>query len=216
MKLFFLKNMQGLPRPMLAVLVFWVKGLCRTLRLARRDSAGILDPAWSEPAVFACWHNRLLCLPALLPLSIRERTAILASRSRDGGYIADFLDALDFTTVRGSSSRGGAAALIELVRHLRGGGVVAVTPDGPRGPRCQVQDGVLWLAAKTKAPIIPISINAVNKWELNGWDRTQIPKPFTRAELVTGEPIEVTEPWSTLDRRHWCRVIEEAVNGITR
>jgi lysophospholipid acyltransferase (LPLAT)-like uncharacterized protein len=96
-----------------------------------------------------------------------------------------------YSTVRGSSTRGGSAALRDLVRTVRGGGTVVVTPDGPRGPRERMKVGALLVAQMTGAPMIPVATGADRSWWVEGWDRFQIPKPFSRLRVEYGEPIFV-------------------------
>ncbi len=190
MKLF--KKIKTIPRPLIALIAYGVLLLRYTLRLKITDSIGILDGTWSKPGIVISWHNRIVCTPTIFPLHVRRKTVLLSSRSRDGGYIASFLKALSYTTVRGSSSKGGLRAIVELRKYLENGYFAVVIPDGPRGPKYEVHKGVLWLAQKTSTPIIPMSLNTDSHWSLKTWDETQIPKPFTKAELVIGEPVYIS------------------------
>jgi lysophospholipid acyltransferase (LPLAT)-like uncharacterized protein len=178
------------------LLVIAAKWLLRLLGWTQRvrfeDPHGFLGhDVPPQPTIFVIWHNRLLLACELAPRRFREKVVFLASRSRDGGYIADYLRRLGMQAVRGSSSRGGAQALLELRQHLEAGRLVALTPDGPRGPRYHVQDGVLWLARRTGAQIVPLAYNAMSHLEAKSWDRTHIPLPFSRGEYVVGEPIRL-------------------------
>lgn len=184
------KNMKHLPWPLRWAIVLFLKSLGATLRLR------IVDPHGEQTAegpvrIYALWHNRLAFVPPVIDRRRRHHTAFLASRSRDGGYIADILGTLGMQAIRGSSSRGGATALRHLQQTLDAGISVALTPDGPRGPRYEVQDGLVWLAAKSGLGIVPVVLNTERHWELKSWDRTQIPKPFSRAELIYGDPIHI-------------------------
>ena len=111
------------------------------------------------------------------------------SRSRDGNYGAALFRHVGLKPVRGSSSQGGMRALRALLRELEDGNAAAVTLDGPRGPRYEVQPGVVLLARKSGVPIVPVSLNAPHRWQLRSWDQTQIPKPFSRVELRVGAPV---------------------------
>lgn len=185
------KRIKQMPGCAAKVLALGTRMLGSTLRLEVDDPDGFLETDPPEPCILSIWHNRLLCMPMVLPLHVRERCAALVSRSRDGGYICDFLKCFGVGSIRGSSSRGGAESLRDMQRFLIDGGVLGLTPDGPRGPRYEVQDGICWLASRAQVPIRPVAVNSRSHWELNNWDGTQIPKPFTRARLVIGNPIRI-------------------------
>ncbi len=180
------------------ILRWLLAALLRVWRLSLRVK--VIDPRGErtgepeEPRIYAIWHNRLLLIPVLVPRRRRRQVAFLASRSRDGGYIADLLQSFGMPAVRGSSSKGGAAALRQLANMLAEGFCVSATPDGPRGPRYEVQDGILWLAAQSGYAIVPVAINSPHHKELRGWDRTQLPRPFSTIELETGDPIYIEGP----------------------
>ncbi|CAA9341713.1 MAG: Protein of unknown function DUF374 [uncultured Gemmatimonadetes bacterium] len=141
-----------------------------------------------QPVVFTLWHGRLL------PCTYHHRhqgVVTLISQHRDGEYITRVVKRWGFTAVRGSSSRGGLDALRELVRHLRGGRSLAITPDGPRGPREKMKPGPLLAAQLTGAPIIPVVSGASRASYFGGWDRFMIPHPFARLQIAYGEPLYV-------------------------
>jgi lysophospholipid acyltransferase (LPLAT)-like uncharacterized protein len=134
--------------------------------------------------VFALWHGELL------PPTFRHRQrgiVTLASRSGDGEYITRILHHWGFHVVRGSSSRGGDTALRELIRLVRRGNSVAITCDGPRGPRRELKHGVLQIAQLTGAPIVPVGSAASRAWRLRSWDRFLVPKPFSRIRIAYGD-----------------------------
>jgi len=165
--------------------------LHRTLRIRYSDPTGVIDSGAPWPAIFLFWHNRILFTPGCFPKEMRRRVAVLISGSRDGQYAADFAHQVGLSVVRGSSSRGGTRALRELKRTLEGGTAIAIPVDGPRGPRYEIQPGAAFLSQMCGCPIIPITLNAPSRWELRSWDKAQIPKPFSRAELHVGEPFEL-------------------------
>lgn len=145
---------------------------------------------WREkqPVVFTLWHGRLL------PCTYHHRhqdVVTLISQHRDGEYIARVVNRWGYTAVRGSSSRGGLDALRELIRHLRKGRSLAITPDGPRGPREKMKPGPLLAAQLTGAPIIPVVSGASRASYFGGWDRFMIPHPFARLQIAYGEPVFV-------------------------
>jgi hypothetical protein len=143
-----------------------------------------------RPHVFLLWHE------ALLPLLWQHRNqgiAIVVSEARDGQYLSDLAATLGYGAVRGSSTRGGARALLGAVRELRAGGSVAFTPDGPRGPRRQLKPGVVAAAQRGGGVIVPIHAEADRAWRLHSWDRFMIPKPLARVRITYGRPFEVAE-----------------------
>jgi lysophospholipid acyltransferase (LPLAT)-like uncharacterized protein len=137
---------------------------------------------------------------------------MLISRHGDGRLIAFAIKLLGIHSVAGSSSRGGSRALLELIRLIQAGADVGVTPDGPRGPRYEVKDGVVALAQKTGAFVYPVSYSTERKWQLRSWDGMIIPKPFSRGVLIIGEPIVVGPE---LDIKEARVRVQEALHEIT-
>jgi len=149
-----------------------------------------------EPVIFALWHNRLcLCMKVyegfIRPFCEHDRLAALISASKDGALLSTILQNFGVQAVRGSSSRRGGQALLELTSWAGRGYNLAVTPDGPRGPRYIVQEGVIALAQVTGLPIVPYSCQLGWKIRVNSWDRFQIPLPFSHCEMTFGDPIRV-------------------------
>lgn len=141
-----------------------------------------------RPWIFVSWHENTAVASAL------ERNtglAMMASDSRDGEFIARGIALLGNIPVRGSSSRGGSKAVRSMVKWLRQGHSAALTPDGPRGPRRELQSGVLWIGAMAGAPLVPYHVVATRQWTARSWDRHRIPKPFSTVYVVTGEPFSV-------------------------
>jgi len=141
-----------------------------------------------RPFVFVLWHSRIL------PLLYRHRgedVVMLISRHRDGGYLADLGARWGYRSVRGSTQRGGEVGLLGIVRALEGGAVVAVTPDGPRGPAERVQPGAIAAAQHAGVPIVAVGARVASAWYLGSWDRMCIPKPFTRIDVTYAAPIEI-------------------------
>jgi lysophospholipid acyltransferase (LPLAT)-like uncharacterized protein len=166
-----------------------IGALCRTLDW-QVDGAKFYDDirrAGRQP-ILALWHGRIL--PGIYYLRHRG-IVVITSRNFDGEWIARVIERYGFETARGSTSRGGARALVQLRRDLAAGKPVAFTVDGPRGPARVAQAGALWLAGATGEPILPFHIETDRHWSLSSWDRTQIPKPFARAAIAFGPPIEV-------------------------
>ena len=141
-----------------------------------------------RPHVFLLWHE------ALLPLLWQHRAqgvAIVVSEAREGQYLTDFALALGYRAVRGSSTRGGARALLGAVRELREGRSVAFTPDGPRGPRRRLKPGVVAAAQRGGGIIVPIHAEADRAWRLHSWDRFVIPQPGAKVTVTYGRPFEI-------------------------
>ncbi|MEA1928864.1 MAG: lysophospholipid acyltransferase family protein [Candidatus Auribacterota bacterium] len=143
--------------------------------------------------IFAFWHSRFLMMPFLYRNYFRkDRMAVIVSQSRDGEIVGRFLDCFNIRSIRGSSSRGGKRAMVNLMRSVKDGWDVAVTPDGPRGPRYKVQDGILTLASVTGVPILPASYAASLRFIVrSSWDHFRFPFPASRIKLVFGEPLPV-------------------------
>ncbi|HVF31333.1 MAG TPA: lysophospholipid acyltransferase family protein [Pyrinomonadaceae bacterium] len=138
--------------------------------------------------IYCLWHERIFAGTYFL----RGRgIVVITSQSLDGEYIARFLKRFGFGTVRGSSTRGGVRALVEMIRLMRRGLAMAFTVDGPRGPRREAKTGAVVLARKSGNPMVPFSVHLHRCWTVNSWDRLQIPKPFTRAIFKVGQPIYV-------------------------
>jgi lysophospholipid acyltransferase (LPLAT)-like uncharacterized protein len=136
----------------------------------------------------AFWHDRIL----LATYYFRGRgIVVMTSQSFDGEYIARFIQRLGYGAARGSSTRGGIGALVEMIRLVRAGCPAGFTVDGPRGPRHVAKTGALLLAKKTGQPVLPFTVNPEKFWTLNSWDRFRIPKPFTRATVRIAPPLYV-------------------------
>lgn len=138
--------------------------------------------------ILAFWHGRLL----MMPYAYRgKKMRILISMHGDGEYIAATMRWFGHESIRGSTTRGGAAALRAVVRELRGGMDVGFTPDGPRGPRFQVQRGIILAGRLGRVPIVPVSFSASPARFFRSWDRFLLPLPFSRGTMLYGRPIEV-------------------------
>ncbi len=161
-----------------------------SLRCDWRDHSGLADAPDGPPVIFCLWHNRL-AISMMVHRRYPRKLAALVSASRDGALLAAVLGRFGVEQVRGSSSRRGPQALLELTSHAKRGYDLAVTPDGPKGPRYVVQLGVIALAQVTGLPIIPVTCNTQPKICLKSWDGFQIPLPFARCELILDHPIFV-------------------------
>jgi len=159
-------------------------------------------------AIFAFWHGKMI-----IPLfrHINDGVYVLVSRHRDGEIIARILESLGCGLVRGSSTRGGAAALKEMIRLLRKPGIVAITPDGPKGPRRRLKAGPVILAQSSGVPILPMSAYTSRPSFLKSWDRFLVVKPFVRCVLMYGEPIRIDRDLSPEEIEEKRAAVEQAL-----
>jgi lysophospholipid acyltransferase (LPLAT)-like uncharacterized protein len=170
-----------------------VRALLFTTRIRVDDSAHVLSLSDGPGRIWLFWHNRLAIIPHLYTLTSRKRPGkALTSASKDGEILAAFLECYGIGAIRGSSSRRGAAALREMIRAIRSGCEIAITPDGPRGPCYHLNPGVIALAQNARAKVIPIRVVYSRYWELKSWDRFRIPKPFSRVD-ITILPLETID-----------------------
>ena len=171
------------------------------------------------PVIFAFWHSRILMMCPRMeesPLPIR----VLISNNRDGEIIARIVNRFGQETIRGSArnprkskDKGGRVAALEVIRHLRRGGSSAITPDGPRGPKCVAQPGVSQLSAQSGVPVVPLAYSASWGRELNSWDRFLLPFPFGRGAYVVGEPIAAPDTDDASVEAHRLKV-ETTLNAL--
>lgn len=211
---------------------FWQRLGARIVFLALRTIALTLRRRWhicSElsalerppQAIYVVWHNRLaLCLEIYRGYVRQHRAgpglAAMVSASRDGALLARILELYGVQPVRGSSSRRGPQALLELTSWAERGYDLAMTPDGPRGPRYVAQAGVIALAQVTGLPIVPASYTLSRAWRLHSWDGFLVPLPFARWEIVVAAPLRVPREASDAEREALRQQLETTLRGITR
>ncbi|MGH7652180.1 MAG: lysophospholipid acyltransferase family protein [Gemmatimonadaceae bacterium] len=140
------------------------------------------------PFIYALWHGHLL---PLLWYHRDQGVVVLISEHRDGELVARAAESLGYGLIRGSTTSGANRALLSLVRELRSGHAIAITPDGPRGPAETFAPGALVAAHRADCYILPVAISAARAWRLGSWDRFMIPKPFARVTIAYGEPSKV-------------------------
>jgi lysophospholipid acyltransferase (LPLAT)-like uncharacterized protein len=191
-----------------------------TIRYEWRDTTGLLSANKTQPVIFCIWHNRLaLCLEVyrvFLPgIGRHLKLAAMVSASKDGGLLARVLEHYGVQPVRGSTSRRGRQALLELVTWAERGHDLAITPDGPRGPCYKVQEGVIALAQITGRPMLPVSYHLTWKISVKSWDRFQIPLPFTKCVMHLTPPISVPREITDAQREELRREVEERLRGVT-
>jgi lysophospholipid acyltransferase (LPLAT)-like uncharacterized protein len=185
-----------------------------TLQYRYRPIGPNVDP-WQlsngDRYIYAIWHETLL-VPAYQ--YGKPDIWVLISQHADGQFIAEVCRHLRFRTVRGSTTRGGVQAVRHLIRVGRTGHL-AVTPDGPRGPRRQVQPGLVYLAARTGLPIVPIGIGFQRAWRMQSWDRFALPQPWSLTTCVTAPPIAVPAAVDREQLEHYRRQVEDAMRRAT-
>lgn len=198
-----------------------IRSVALTLRYRWNDTSGFLKGPAPGPAIYCVWHNRLaLCMVAYWDY-VKKHTntpgiAALVSASRDGGFLVGILECFNVQPVRGSSSRRGPQALLELTTWAERGYDLAITPDGPRGPCYVVQDGVLSLAQLTGLPVVPAVYNLDWKIRVKSWDRFQIPLPFSRCEMSLGKPFRVPREATDAEREQLRQQVEAELKRLTR
>lgn len=200
---------------------FLASALGATFRWSLEDRSGLLVRGSEQRVIFAVWHNRVALSPLIYRryvggLAPGRRLTALVSASKDGAVATRVMENFGARAVRGSSSRRGAQALAELADAARAGQDLAITPDGPRGPRYRVQPGVIALAQFTGLPVVPAACYLSAKRVLRSWDGFQVPLPFTRCEVAFGEPLVVPRRLDEGRREEFRSELERRLVAITR
>jgi lysophospholipid acyltransferase (LPLAT)-like uncharacterized protein len=163
-------------------LLFW------TLHFRVTDRAGVLAKIPEKPLLWAFWHNRLFIMPYVFERYFHSQGrlgAALISQSKDGAIISGVVERFHIRPIRGSSSRGGARSLVEMKRAIEDGYIMAITPDGPRGPRYSLTPGLVKLAQVTGGFILPVHVTYSHFWQFKkSWDGFMIPKPFATVNIT--------------------------------
>lgn len=181
-----MKKLRSLIQPRhLGTILYWLaKMITSTIRFEVRHSPPSLDHM-----IICSWHGRTFVFPNEYG---KRNIWVIISHSNDGDIQKSIFERFGFHIIRGSTRRGGTEALVEAIRVLRKGGTLAVTPDGPKGPTHVVQGGVMKMAQKSGAPLLPGAFDCRRRWILErSWDRYLIPKPFTKGLILYGDPIPV-------------------------
>ena len=189
----------------------------RLLRASMRfesHNKGVLDKVRDEHGqyIMVFWHSRFVLMRFAHPF---EKLAVLTSSHRDAQMLARVLERLGVVITRGSSTRGGVAGLRELLRRVREGYDLAITPDGPKGPRRRVKAGVLATARYTGKPIVPIGFSSSRGCRMRSWDRTQVPYPFSRGVYVYGEPMLVPRDAGDDQLKRMQGELEQTLDRVT-
>jgi lysophospholipid acyltransferase (LPLAT)-like uncharacterized protein len=161
--------------------------------------------------ILALWHGRILSAT----LYFRDRGVVaLTSENFDGEWVARLMRRFGYRAARGSTSRGGARALVELRRRMAEGSPAAFTVDGPRGPARIAQPGAVWLASATGNPVLPFHIEASRYWTVRSWDRHQVPKPGSTLGVAIGPPIDVPPRADEATIERGRQAIEDALRQL--
>ncbi|MBC8324219.1 MAG: lysophospholipid acyltransferase family protein [Verrucomicrobia subdivision 3 bacterium] len=191
-----------------------------TWRLDLEDASDTLSTIGNQQVIFSLWHNRLLLAPPayrkyFLARQPHRRLAALVSASKDGAILARVMKYHGIQPVLGSSSRRGAQALRELTTWAKRGYDFAITPDGPRGPRYEVQPGALMLAQISGLPIVPVSATVGWKKEFKSWDVFKLPLPFSHCHIRIGEMVRVPRDADEIEREAARRLLQERMDALT-
>jgi len=165
-----------------------------------------------ERVIYALWHGRML-IPAYTHRN--KNITIMVSRHRDGEYIAQVIRHLGFKAVRGSTSRGGVKAMSKMLKLSEENIDLAITPDGPRGPKYKVQPGVIFLAQKTGRVIMPAGVSPEKYWQMPSWDEFRVPKPFSKACILIGNPMRVPEKITEEEAERFRIALEKEMQRVT-
>jgi len=192
-------------------------GLCRCTRFKETNAAQVRDLVSdrTKNAIFVFWHNRMFFMTYLMKIRYvarGHRLVVFSSYSKDGEIMTRLESSLGTSVIRGSTSKGAIKGLINLLRKVRTGYSPVITPDGPRGPKYEVQDGLLFMAQKTGLPVIPVSWNADRVHRFKSWDSFMVPLPFAHVNVTYGQPViaQAGEDKESLRRR-----IKDALMKIT-
>jgi lysophospholipid acyltransferase (LPLAT)-like uncharacterized protein len=168
--------------------------LIRFLYLTNKKNFEAPESITDEPVLFACWHGELLMLPYLYKYYRKKPHAkVLISPHFDGELISRTIKYFGLGTLAGSSDKNPARVLIQAIKSIKEGYDIGITPDGPKGPRHEVADGIIIMAQKTKAKIVLVEIKPSKFWQLNSWDRFTIPKPFGILNYYASSEIDVSD-----------------------
>jgi lysophospholipid acyltransferase (LPLAT)-like uncharacterized protein len=191
-----------------------VGGLCRTLTWKVEGEAhyDAVIRSGRQP-IMAFWHGRIL--PATYYFRGRG-IVVITSENFDGEWIAGIIERFGYGTARGSSSRGGRKALLQLTREMAAGRPAGFTIDGPRGPARVAQPGAVWLAKATGNPVLPFHLEASRHWTTRSWDRTQIPRPFATMSIAMGEPLDVARDADEAALEQARRTLEARLGALER
>ena len=191
---------------------------CRKVYVSHRPQSRldfVPTPGDHERYVLCVWHDELLIPTFAAPRGVREQTCCLVSQHQDGSYLANTMALLGYSTVRGSSRRGGANALRQLLDDTAGKHIV-FTPDGPCGPRRQLKQGCVFVASQLGRSLLPGAFVATRAWRPKGkWTDLLIPKPFSTIYVITGEAIPIPSDLSREQLNDYIALAQQAMDRLS-
>lgn len=189
-----------------------------TLRFEVSDHGGIfLESGTTAPRIFLFWHNRIVAATSVWAKNNhwKRPLAVLTSASHDGTMLESIMKVFEIDAVRGSSSRRGAVAFLEMKKALSNGFSMCITPDGPRGPRYQLHPGAIKLAQSSSVPIVPIHLTFSSALRLNSWDRFVLPCPFSLVKVTFDLPVSIPAELSAEEfERYRDQIQKTLVDGV--
>lgn len=197
----------GIVAYLIAAYVYFVGFFTKFIYRKNKQAQNLDD---NQKVIYAFWHNQQSFL--LFPYRTNGKISVLVSMSSDGEYIARSLPKFNMKATRGSSTRGGFAALRGLIEDAKKGYNPALTPDGPRGPIYKASQGIIYLARKTDLPIIPVAVDCSHKFHVNSWDKFQVPLPFGRCAIVYEEPLWYNPE---IETKELCNILTQRLNAAT-
>jgi lysophospholipid acyltransferase (LPLAT)-like uncharacterized protein len=168
-----------------------------------------VDPA-TQRYIYAFWHEAMLG-----PIAVRPKARVLISQHRDGELIAQVCQRLGMGAIRGSTARGGSQALLEMIRGDGGESHLAITPDGPRGPRRELKPGVIMVASQAGLAIVPVGVGFTRAWRAGSWDRFALPLPFSTLLGVMGVPIQIPKDLDRSGLQQFQQLVEQQLRDLT-
>ena len=165
-----------------------------------------------KPFIICLWHNRVMMMPLVWPY--KKPVTILTSAHRDGQLVSKTMGKFGFEAIHGSSEQGGSQALRAILREIKAGKIIGMTPDGPRGPRMRMKPGIITMARLTGAPIIPVCYSTSNKRVMSTWDRLLVPLPFGRGRVTWGRSFCISPEATRDDEESLRAALEEQMNTL--
>lgn len=191
----------------------YIRLLKATMRLELRNREALQRARdQSGQYILTFWHSRFIMMPYCYP---DRKLVVLHSRHRDARMLVEIMKRFGLAQAWGSSSAGGASGMRQLLRHVRDGYDVGMTPDGPRGPRRRIQPGVVAMARLSGKPIVPVAFSARPYRRLRSWDRTLLPYPFSRGLFLYGEPVVVPRDADGQEQESWRLRLEAELDRLT-
>ena len=199
--------------PLLALFIKLLMLSCRVTKIDGLDREKEALKRSGGNAIYVSWHQRI---PYLSHLVGCRNITVMVSQSRDGEYAARLVKMMGIDSIRGSSTRGGKTALVNIIKQLKEGKSGGMLADGPLGPARVAKIGTIIMAHRSGTPIIPVTWSADRLWILNSWDRFLIPKPFARVVVYIGEPLWIPEESENGELEGYRKLVQEKLNQAVK